>query len=174
MDFESPRNTDRPLQYHALPPGSTPLPRIRLVHVELAGNPVETSPITLPEQAARVLCEFIGNRDRECFVTMHLDARNRALSVELVSVGTLVASLVHPREVFKAATLQNAAAIICGHNHPSGELTPSADDLAIYQRLKAAGDLVGILVLDFLIVGGGQWRQVGSGQDTSGHRRSGA
>jgi DNA repair protein RadC len=74
-----------------------------------------------------------------------------------VSRGTLDSTLVHPREVFKAAILANAAAIILTHNHPSGDPTPSPDDLALTQRLVQAGQIIGIDVLDHVIVGDGRW-----------------
>jgi DNA repair protein RadC len=71
-------------------------------------------------------------------------------------MGTLHSSLVHPREVFKAAILSNAAGFILAHNHPSGELTPSKDDIAVTERIKEAGDLLGIDLLDHIIVGDGK------------------
>ena len=96
--------------------------------------------------------DLIGDKDREHFVALHLNARNRVVAAETISIGSLVASIVHPREVFKAAILNNSAGIICGHNHPSGELEPSPEDRDINTRLRAAGRLLGIDVLDFLIV----------------------
>jgi len=84
-----------------------------------------------------------------------LDGKNRALGFHIVSVGTLTASLVHPLEVFKLAILANVAAIIVVHNHPSGDPTPSAEDVAITQRLRQAGELLGIRVLDHVVVGDG-------------------
>lgn len=81
-------------------------------------------------------------------------ARNviHVLAIELVSVGTLSASIVHPREVFKPAILKSAAAIIAVHNHPSTDLTPSPEDVEITRRLVRAGELLGIRVLDHLII----------------------
>lgn len=135
--------------------------RVRLVHTELVSMVRESSePVIKPEQAGRQLLELIGDRDRECFVALHLDVRHCVLSVEIVSVGSLTASLIHPREVFKAAILQNAWGVICGHNHPSGNLEPSADDLAVRARLLSAGELLGIQLVDFLIVGDGRWRSL--------------
>ena len=93
--------------------------------------------------------------DREVFFCLHLDARNRLLSCEEVSKGTLSGSLVHPREVYKAAILRSANAIIVAHNHPSGDPTPSEDDLEITSRLSKAGNILGIEVLDHIIVGDG-------------------
>lgn len=132
--------------------------RVKVVTTELVSVAVTPGDqMTSPRAVAPILIHQIGRKDREHFVTLHLDARNRVLSVETVSVGSLVASLVHPREVFKSAILQNAAGIICGHNHPSGDCSPSAEDYAIHTRLKEAGRLLGIDVIDFLIVAGESW-----------------
>jgi DNA repair protein RadC len=91
-------------------------------------------------------------------VDLRLDGTHRVTTAEVVTVGTLNASLVHPREVFKAAILANAAAIICAHNHPSGDLTPSAEDRSVFDNLRKAGDILRIRLLDFVIVGGsGYW-----------------
>ncbi|MGD8394758.1 MAG: DNA repair protein RadC [Candidatus Eiseniibacteriota bacterium] len=94
---------------------------------------------------------------REHFVALHLDARNRVIGRETVSVGTLNASIVHPREVFRAAIRASAASLVLVHNHPSGDPEPSADDLALTRRLVEVGTLVGIEVLDHLIIGKGRF-----------------
>ena len=86
-------------------------------------------------------------------MALHLDAKNRILCFELISLGSLNQSVVHPREVFKSALLSSAAAMILIHNHPSGDPSPSPEDLKITQRLKEAGELLGIKVLDHLVVG---------------------
>ena len=96
---------------------------------------------------------FLADRDREEFWLAALDQRHRIIGTHQVSIGTLTASLVHPREVFKVAMLANASAIIVAHNHPSGDPTPSAEDRAITQRLKQAGELLGIRLLDHVILG---------------------
>jgi DNA repair protein RadC len=90
---------------------------------------------------------------REHFVGIYLNTRNRILAAETISVGTLNASLVHPREVFAPALRLSAATVVVAHNHPSGETDPSEDDLAITRRLVDAGDLLGISLLDHVIVG---------------------
>ena len=127
--------------------------RVRLVTVEQAVLKVrETTAVNSPTGAAEAVRELIGTKDREHFVVVHLDARHRMVSAELVSVGTLTSCLVHPREVFKGAFLANAAAIICAHNHPSGDLTPSPEDKALSDRLRDAGKMLGMPMLDFLIV----------------------
>lgn len=108
--------------------------------------------ITQPEQAAEAFCTLLGNPDREYFVAMQLDGKNRINSLHIVSEGSLNQSIVHPRETFKSAILSNSAAVILAHNHPTGDLTPSSEDIAITRRLKEAGDLLGIRVLDHLII----------------------
>lgn len=96
--------------------------------------------------------------DREVFLTLPLDGKNQVLGFHVVSVGSLTAALVHPREVFKLAILASAAAIILVHNHPSGDPEPSAEDRAITERLKQAGELLGIKVIDHVIIGDGRFR----------------
>ena len=104
--------------------------------------------------ASTILQTYLADVDREHFVVLLLNQKNRVIGVHTVSVGSLTASIVHPRETFKAAILANAAAIICGHNHPSGDCQPSREDRAITQRLKEGGALLGINLLDHVIVGG--------------------
>ena len=91
--------------------------------------------------------------DRETFYCVHLDQRNQVISCEEVSRGSLSASIVHPREVYKGAILSSAASIIVVHNHPSGDPTPSAEDHGIVDRLVSAGELLGIPLLDSIIIG---------------------
>lgn len=92
---------------------------------------------------------------KEIFLALHLDSKNRILCLDRVSVGTLNASLVHPRELLKSALLSSAAAIVLAHNHPSGDATPSREDLELTTRLKECGELLGIRILDHVIVGDG-------------------
>jgi DNA repair protein RadC len=89
---------------------------------------------------------------KEHFLTIHLNARHVPLLLDVVSVGTLSASLVHPREVFRRAIAENCAALILVHNHPSGDPAPSPDDVEITTRLTKVGELVGIEVLDHVIL----------------------
>lgn len=96
---------------------------------------------------------FLMRETKEMFLTLHLDGKNRIIAVDMVSVGSLNQSIVHPREVFKSACLSNAAAVILIHQHPSGDPTPSREDITITNRLKEAGELMGIKVLDHIIVG---------------------
>jgi len=101
------------------------------------------------------LFHFLRNEAKEHFITLHLDGKNRIVCVENVSSGSLNASIVHPREVFKSCLLSSAAAVILLHNHPSGDPTPSREDLELSGRLKEAGELLGIRILDHIIIGDG-------------------
>ncbi len=109
--------------------------------------------IHTPEEASNLVMEEMCYLDREYFRVVLLNTKNRVLVVETVSIGSLNASLVHPREVFKRAIQKSAAAIILVHNHPSGDPAPSPEDLEVTQRLCEAGRVVGIEVLDHIIIG---------------------
>jgi len=128
------------------------IPRLR-ISVVREGRARYSEPLRVSSDVFRLLERKARAWDREHFLMLALDGKNRVLGFEIVSIGTLTASLVHPREVFKAAILANAAAIIVAHNHPSGDPTPSGEDLAITQRLKQAGELLGIALLDHVILG---------------------
>jgi DNA repair protein RadC len=95
--------------------------------------------------------------DREEFLVLLLDAKNKLLGFRVVTVGSLTPSVVHPREVYKVAILGNVAALIFLHNHPSGDPTPSAEDLHITNRLRQVGDVLGIRVLDYVVIGDGRY-----------------
>jgi len=94
----------------------------------------------------------LRNSDREKFICVHFSINNKIISYEVVSMGSLTSSIVHPREVFKAAILANAASVLFMHNHPSGNTEPSIDDIEITKRLCKAGNILGINVLDHLII----------------------
>ena len=100
-----------------------------------------------------LLQTFLPDADREHFVVILLDQKHGVIGINTVSVGSLTAGIVHPREVFKPAILANAASIICGHNHLSGDPQPSREDRAITTKLVDAGKLLGIDVLDHVIIG---------------------
>ncbi len=104
--------------------------------------------------AREVASEFdaIRYEPQECFYVIHLDAKNRTISQELVSKGTATATLCHPRDIFRSAISRNAVSIIVIHNHPSGNTEPSTQDIKITRDIKA-GDIIGIKVLDHLILG---------------------
>jgi DNA repair protein RadC len=111
--------------------------------------------ISKPEAARDVFVEVLElhMRAEEVFAMITLDVKNKITGIFEVSVGTLSSSLVAPREVYKRALLQNAAAVIFGHNHPSGEVNASSDDIEITKKLEKGGELLGISVFDHIIVG---------------------
>jgi DNA repair protein RadC len=143
-----------------LPFTSASSPRIKLVTVEQCWTVCEASRVSGPYEARDLLVPYFQGKDREHFVVLHLDSAHQPLSVEVVSVGTLNLAVVHPREVFKGAILANAQGIIAAHNHPSGKLDPSEEDRQVFKRLKHAGDILGIKLLDFLVISGGQFRSL--------------
>jgi DNA repair protein RadC len=108
--------------------------------------------ITNPRTAAEFLLPQYGNRPVEQFGVVLLDTKHRILRTLILSVGTLDASIVHPREVFGAAAVAGAAALVLFHNHPSGDPKPSDDDVKLTRRLAAAGVLMGIDVIDHIIL----------------------
>ena len=108
-----------------------------------------------PEDVARIMEALYGSSPVENFVAFVLNARHQITAIVPLTVGILDASLIHPREVFRAAILGNARAIIVAHNHPSGDWTPSTEDHAVTTQLERAGQIVGIPVLDHVVVGRG-------------------
>ena len=90
---------------------------------------------------------------KEHFRTLNLDTKNQIISIEEISIGNLNSSIVHPREVFNMAIKKSANSIILVHNHPSGDPTPSKEDIDVTYRLISAGDIIGIKVLDHIIIG---------------------
>lgn len=106
-----------------------------------------------PDDVARLpTVRRLRTAQREHFIVLLLNARHECTGVETVSIGSLNASIVHPREVFKPAVSASAAAIICVHVHPSGDPEPSEEDLSITKRLVSAGEILGIAVIDHIIV----------------------
>jgi len=107
-----------------------------------------------PESVSRVVRDFIGDDPRENFVAAYLDQKHRVVAVDVVSIGTINQTQVHPREVFgPALRLRTVAAIIVAHNHPSGDPTPSQPDADVPKRLVECGRLLGLPVLDHVILG---------------------
>ena len=109
--------------------------------------------VAQPEDVARLVRPLVRNWQQEHFFVVSFDNRNRVLGVDLVGIGTLNANLVHPRETFGTAIGRHAAFIAVAHNHPSGDPTPSEADLTVTKRLKEAGELMGIQLLDHVILG---------------------
>lgn len=112
----------------------------------------EAAPLLRGPEAVFQLTRDIRASNREHFVGFYLNTRNQVLRREIISIGSLNASIVHPREVFTPAVAVSAASLILAHNHPSGDPTPSEEDLAITRRLVEAGRLLGIDILDHVIV----------------------
>lgn len=109
--------------------------------------------IKSPKDVADLVMANLRFLKHERFQALHLNTKNKVLSIETISVGTLDSSLVHPRELFKTAIKNSSAALILVHNHPSGDPYPSKEDLALTRRLKEGGELLGIQVLDHIIIG---------------------
>jgi DNA repair protein RadC len=109
--------------------------------------------ITSPDDVAAYLMERLRFLRKEHFIAIHLNTKHQILGEEIVSIGSLNASIVHPREIFKTALKRSAAAIICAHNHPSGDPTPSEEDVEVTRRLVSAGKILGVEVLDHIVIG---------------------
>lgn len=119
----------------------------------LAHAPSARLQIRGPEDAAAFLLPRFGSRGVEQFGILLLDAKHRVMRTAVLSVGTLNSSIVEPREVFREAAIGGATAIVIFHNHPSGDPTPSPEDVTLTRRLVAAGALIGIDVVDHLVLG---------------------
>lgn len=113
--------------------------------------------INSPDDVNKIIQSYLNGADREHFIIMLLNRKNGIIGINTVSVGDLSSSIVHPREVFKPAIVAGAASIILAHNHPSGDPTPSNNDLRVTRRIKEAGDILGIDVLDHIIIGDGRY-----------------
>ncbi|MFZ3588327.1 RadC family protein [Bacillus sp. DJP31] len=109
--------------------------------------------IRSPEDGAKYVMEDMRFLSQEHFVCLYLNTKNQVLHRQTVFIGSLNASIVHPREVFKEAFRRSAASIICIHNHPSGDPTPSKEDIEVTKRLTECGKIIGIELLDHLIIG---------------------
>lgn len=124
------------------------LQMVRERSVEFDGKRVDA-----PDAAASLIRRILDGADREQIVVLALNTKNEVLAAHIASVGSLNASIIHPREVFKFACLVNAASVIIAHNHPSGDPEPSREDHETTRRLTEAGRVLGIDVLDHLILG---------------------
>ena len=111
---------------------------------------VET--VRSPQDVAKLAFDFIGEDDREVFLVMCLNTKNNVIAVHKAHIGSINASIVHPREIMKTAILNNAASLILSHNHPSANPNPSPQDIEVTERLVEAGNIMGIEILDHLIV----------------------
>lgn len=129
------------------------------------GIPQPPDRILSPVQALPILLPLLEHEASEVLLILLLDTKGHLIAVHTVSRGTLDHALVHPREVFKAACLGNAATIITAHNHPSGDVTPSPDDQQLWARLNTAGEILGIPCVDHLIIGPGRYWSLREHQD---------
>ncbi len=128
------------------------LAAIELGRRTLVRAPRSRPQFTTPREVAAYLMPQFGSCAVEQFGVVLLDVKHRVLKTRLLSVGSLDASVVHPREVFRTAVVGGAAALVLFHNHPSGDVTPSREDVDLTRRLVAAGELMGITVLDHVIL----------------------
>ncbi|WP_427137093.1 RadC family protein [Psychrobacillus psychrodurans] len=113
--------------------------------------------IRSPKDAATYLMHDMTSLKQEHFVVLFLNVKNQILHKQTIFIGSLNASIVHPREIFREAVKRSAASIICAHNHPSGNPTPSTEDIDVTKRLYEAGILMGIELLDHVIIGDHQF-----------------
>lgn len=111
--------------------------------------------ISSPEDAAELVSEDMRGLQQEHFVALYLNTKNHVIKQKTLFIGSLNASIVHPREVFKEALQSSSASVICLHNHPSGDPSPSQEDISVTKRLQQAGAILGIELLDHIIVGDG-------------------
>ncbi|MGN8772320.1 JAB domain-containing protein [Paenibacillus barengoltzii] len=109
--------------------------------------------IRTPEHVAELLRSKLSFRNQEHFFCLYLNAKNRLITYKRIATGSLTTVAVHPREVFRPAILYSAASIICAHNHPSGNPTPSEEDINMTLRLQQTGTIIGIDLLDHIIFG---------------------
>lgn len=133
-----------------------PAKRVNIVSLKLVKGSTlhyKERSVRSPEDGYNLLKMFLDDKDREHFIVASLDTKNQPVSISVCHIGSLNASIVHPREVMKSAILSNAASIIVGHNHPSGKPEPSKEDIDVTKRLVEAGKIIGIDVIDHIIVG---------------------
>lgn len=116
--------------------------------------------IRKPSEIARHYINKLKDLKKEQFIAVFLDAKNKIIKDEIISVGILNSSLIHPREVFKEAIKNSANSIILIHNHPSGDAEPSEEDKIVTKALVETGEIVGIKVLDHLVIGRDKWKSL--------------
>lgn len=137
--------------------GKIPAKRVDIVSLKMVreGSVLyKNRKVGSPDDAVALIQDFLEDADREKFVVAYLNNRHEPTAIHTVSIGTLSSSLVHPREVMKAAILSNAKAMLLSHNHPSGwDVNPSNEDINITKRLVEAGKIIGIEILDHVIIG---------------------
>ena len=114
-------------------------------------------PFRNAQQVARHLQGLLGGKRQETFVALYLTQKNVLIDSEVLFTGTVNQAAVYPREVVRSALLKDASNVICGHNHPSGNINPSKDDIEITRKLKGALELLDITLLDHVIIGSDKW-----------------
>ncbi len=129
---------------------------IQVVNIRMVKEPslYSTEKITSPEDVKKVIAKELATYDREVFAVLNLKTNGQPINLNICSVGTLDASVVSPREVFKSTILSNSAAFVAIHNHPSGSLNPSQEDIDVTKRLLSCSELLGVKMLDHIIVAG--------------------
>ncbi len=130
--------------------------QIPIIQIKEEFKDYETRPKIDAPQAVYNLLKHLMPEFQEAFYLLSLNTKNGVLAIRLISQGSLNANVVHPREVFKAAILDSAAHIIVTHNHPSGDPTPSSEDIEITKKLQETGKILGIDLLDHVIIGDSQ------------------
>lgn len=128
------------------------IPIVTVKLEKVRGLKIAEEPIDNAEKAKLLFQEMIGRKDREVFAVACVDTKGKLTNYSEVHVGSLDSALIHPREVFKTAILANAGSIIAGHNHPSGDLTPSFSDIKVTKVLIEAGKILDIKLVDHIIV----------------------
>lgn len=134
---------------------AVPAKRVNIVQVKLVREKTlfyKDRKIRSPHDAYELIQNFIGDVDREHFIVLCLDTKNQPTCIQVVHIGSLNSSIVHPREVLKSALLSNSASIIVAHNHPSNVADPSPEDIEVTKRLIEAGKIIGVELLDHLII----------------------
>ncbi len=129
------------------------LASIELGRRSVVGKREEGMAIRSPKDGADYVMEDLRHLSQEHFVALYLNTKNQVIHQQTIFIGSLNASIVHPREVFKEALRRSAASLICFHNHPSGNPTPSHEDIEVTKRLVKCGELLGIELLDHIIIG---------------------
>ena len=140
---------------------------LKVVNIRLVKEPslYSTEKIATPDDVLRVIADELSTYDREVFAILNLKSNGQVINLNICSVGTLNASMISPREVFKSSILSNAAAFIAIHNHPSGSPSPSEEDRTVTKRLAECGKMMDIKMLDHIIVAGGTAQMMSFKQD---------
>ncbi|TDX49015.1 RadC family protein [Orenia marismortui] len=141
---------------------ATQLKAVAELSKRLVNSKVNLIKVTSPHDVADILIPKLGYSHQEKFLVVVLDTKNQIIGLKEISKGSLNSSIVHPREVFRYAIKKSSASIILAHNHPSGDLTPSLEDINLSKRLCEVGKIVGIDVLDHLIIGKNEYTSLKS------------